>query len=86
MLLWLENNLGTIVVAAILVLIVGLVIRGLILDRRAGKTSCGSNCGGCALAGKCHASGQCPSGGGEGVCPATEALLRKIEREKSGKC
>lgn len=54
MLLWLENNWGTLLVAAVLALIVGLVIYKMILDRRAGKTSCGGNCAGCALAGRCH--------------------------------
>jgi len=78
-LLWLENNWGTLLVAAVLVLIVGLVIRGMIRDRKAGKTSCGSNCAGCALAGSCHAAG------GKGTCPATEALLKKIEQENAAK-
>ena len=39
MLLWLENNWGTMLVAAILILIVGLVLYKMIRDRKAGKTS-----------------------------------------------
>lgn len=86
MLQWLENNWGTLVVSIVLILMVLLVVRTMIRDRRAGKSACGNTCAGCALAGKCHASGSNPSCGGEGVCPATEDLLQKIEREKSGKC
>ena len=61
MLLWLEANLVSIVIAAVLVLIVALIIRGLVLDRRAGKYICGGSCGscgggckGCPMQGKCH--------------------------------
>ena len=57
MLLWLENNWGTLLVAAILILIVGLVLYKMIRDRTAGKTSCGGNCAGCAWAGRCHEAG-----------------------------
>ena len=54
MLQFLENNWGTLVVAAVLILVVLLVVRVMIRDRKAGKTACGNNCAGCALAGKCH--------------------------------
>ena len=56
MLLWLEQNLGTIVVALLLAALVVLIIRKLRRDRRAGKLSCGGSCGicaGCALKGRC---------------------------------
>ena len=51
---WLAANYGTILVLLAVILIVALVIRGMIKDRRAGRTSCGKNCSHCAMAGKCH--------------------------------
>ncbi len=44
---------GDIVVLAVLALVVGLVVRGMIRDKKKGK-SCGcSGCSGCAMAGSC---------------------------------
>lgn len=45
---WLAENMGTIFVSAIIVLIVVLIIRKLICDKKAGRHSCGGGCGGCA--------------------------------------
>ena len=42
-------NLGTFFVALVLVVIVGLVIRSLYKDKKAGKHSCGGNCGACGM-------------------------------------
>lgn len=44
----------TIIGVGILALIVGGVIAVMIIDKKKGKSSCGSNCAHCALAGKCH--------------------------------
>ena len=61
MLFWIQANIGSIVVAAILLVIVALIIRRLILDRKAGRhicggscSSCGGNCTGCPMHGQCH--------------------------------
>lgn len=43
--------MGTIVVGAILVIVVGLIIRKMYKDKKNGKGSCGGNCGKC---GGCH--------------------------------
>lgn len=53
---WLSANAGTIVVLLILVVVVGLVIRKMILDRRKGITACDS----CVSADACsiHAAGK----------------------------
>ena len=51
---WLAANYGTVLVLLAVILIVGLVIRSMVRDRRAGRTSCGKNCSHCAMAGKCH--------------------------------
>ena len=44
---WLTDNLGTIIVAAILAIIVALILRKMIRDRRAGRRSCSCGCEGC---------------------------------------
>ena len=48
MLTWLQSNLVNIVIIAIILLVCYYVIRGMIRDRKAGKSSCGGNCSGCS--------------------------------------
>ena len=55
MLNWLSENLVNIVIIAVLVLVVGFLIRGLVRDHKAGKSSCGGNCASCGGCGR-HAS------------------------------
>ncbi len=57
MLTWLSANLINIVLIAVVVLIAGLVIRGMIRDRRAGKSSCGGSCASCGACGACGEGG-----------------------------
>ena len=47
MLEWLKLNIGTIVALLILVAVVALIIRKLVLDKRAGKSCCGGDCRSC---------------------------------------
>lgn len=54
MLTWVTANLGTILIAAILLAIVFLTSTYLIRQKRAGKSSCGCNCAHCAMHGACH--------------------------------
>ena len=54
MLLWLEANLVSILLSALLIAAVALIIRGLIRDRKAGKHICGGSCGACACSGACR--------------------------------
>ena len=54
MLAWIAENIGTILITAALVLIVALIARKLIKDKKKGKSSCGCNCAHCAMAGSCH--------------------------------
>ena len=62
MLTWLASNLINIVIIVILVLIVGFVIRGMIRDRKAGKSSCGGSCASCgACGGGCAGCGAVPA-------------------------
>lgn len=54
MLLWLSENIGTIIVSLVLLLMVGAIIRGLIRDKKRGKSSCGCKCGHCPMSGSCR--------------------------------
>lgn len=46
--------MGTVIVGAILAAILIAVAVKLIKDKKKGRSSCGSNCAHCAMAGKCH--------------------------------
>lgn len=54
MLLWLQSNLGTIIVALVVAVLFGAVIAKMIKDKKAGKSSCGGSCEMCGMAGACH--------------------------------
>lgn len=56
MLAWLSANLINIALAAVILLIVGLVIRGMIRDKKAGKSACGGSCAGCSACAKGNCS------------------------------
>lgn len=62
---WIQGHVAVILICAALAAIVVLIIRGLIRDRKKGKSTCGANCAHCAMAGSCHgghSSGAAPSG------------------------
>ena len=61
MLAWLSANLVNIALVAVLVLIVGLLLCGMIRDKKAGKSSCGCNCASCGACSGCSACGKCGS-------------------------
>lgn len=53
---WIADNIGTIIICAILIAIVTAIIISMIKKKRAGKSvvcGCG-NCKGCAMSGSCH--------------------------------
>jgi len=54
MLAWLTANIGTIVVALAVAAILALIIRGVLKDRRQGKSTCGCGCKDCPMSGNCH--------------------------------
>ena len=58
MLAWLSANLINIALVAVIVLIVALLIRGMIRDRKAGQSSCGGSCASCGACGGCSACSQ----------------------------
>lgn len=51
---WIAQNLGTILISAVLLVIVIAVVRYLIRQKKQGKSSCGVGCAHCANAGCCH--------------------------------
>ena len=54
MITWLSDNIGTIVISLILVAIVAGIIFKMVRDKKKGRSSCGCNCGCCALKDSCH--------------------------------
>ncbi len=54
MLNWITDNLSTIIISLVLILIVAAIIRKLVRDKKKGKSSCGCNCAHCAMAESCH--------------------------------
>ena len=54
MLAWITENIGTILISAVLLLVAVLIIRKLVKDKKKGKSSCGCNCAHCAMSGSCH--------------------------------
>ena len=51
---WIIANIGTIVVAVLLAAVLTLIILKIVGDKKKGKSSCGCNCGNCAMSGSCH--------------------------------
>ncbi len=54
MISFLVNNGATIIVSIILIAIVGSILYNMFKGKKAGKSSCGCNCGNCPSAGLCH--------------------------------
>jgi hypothetical protein len=57
MLTWFSANLINIALIAALALIVALLIRGMIRDRKAGACACGGSCASCGACGGCSTCG-----------------------------
>ena len=73
MLIWLSANWINIVLVAVLVLIVGLLLRSMIRNKKAGKSSCGCNCASCGACAGCASCARC----GSMSSAATDAKERK---------
>ena len=56
---WLSANLINIVLVAVIALITGLLIRSMVRDKKAGKSSCGGNCASCGACSGCSVCGTC---------------------------
>lgn len=59
MLAWLSVNLINIALVLVIVLVVGLLLRSMIRDKKAGKSSCGGSCSSC---GACSGCASCRTG------------------------
>ena len=53
MLAWLAANLINIVLILVIAAVIGLILRGMIRDRKAGKSTCGGSCADCGACGSC---------------------------------
>lgn len=51
---FLSANIGTIIVAVVLIIIVTVIISKMFRDKKQGKSSCGCNCSSCPMANECH--------------------------------
>ena len=51
---WLAANIGTIIVALIVIAVIAFVVARMVKDKKEGKSSCGANCAHCACRGDCH--------------------------------
>ena len=49
-----EINIGTIVIALILIAAVVFAVRSIVMQKKKGRCSCGCDCGSCAMSGSCH--------------------------------
>ncbi len=54
MVAWLQNNVATLIISAVIIVIVCAVILGMVKNKKKGRTSCGCGCAGCAMNGACH--------------------------------
>lgn len=54
MLQWIQTNLGTMLICAVVIVIVAWIVRSLVRQKRQGKSACGCNCAHCAMHGACH--------------------------------
>ena len=59
MLGWLSANLINILLVAVITAVVVLLIRGMIRDKKAGKSSCGGSCASCGACSSCGSCGRC---------------------------
>lgn len=54
MIAWLSGNLSTILIGAVLVAVIAGILTSLIQNKKKGKSSCGCECGECAMKNACH--------------------------------
>ncbi len=51
---WIGANLATILICIVLLVMICLIVRYLVRQKKQGNTSCGCNCAHCAMHGSCH--------------------------------
>lgn len=55
---WLAQNIGTILITLLLILVVGGIIFSMIRDKRKGKSTCGCSCANCKMCSACRQAKQ----------------------------
>lgn len=50
---WISDNLGTIIVALILLAIITAIITAMVKNKKSGKSVCSGNCASCPMSGGC---------------------------------
>ena len=60
MLTGITSHIADIVIIAVIALVVFFVVRGMIRDKKAGKSSCGGSCAGCGACAGCAGCHACP--------------------------
>ena len=58
MITWLAQNLGTILISIVLILLVGLIIKSMIRDKKMGKSACTGTCASCKMCAACRQAGK----------------------------
>ncbi len=66
MLIWVMENMATIIISIVLIIVVAAVVTGMIRNKRKGNSSCGCGCAGCAMNGACHPGAETEKCGGKG--------------------
>ncbi len=56
MFMWIMENMATILISAVLIIMVAAVIVSMVRGKKQGKSSCGCGCAGCAMNGTCHSA------------------------------
>ena len=51
---WMMENMATIIISAVLMIMVAAVVVSMARNKRKGKSSCGCGCAGCAMNDACH--------------------------------
>ena len=58
MVTWLAENLGTILISIALIVLVALIIRTIIRDKKMGRQTCGGSCASCKMCAACKQAGK----------------------------
>ena len=58
MIAWLAENLGTILISIALIVLVALIMRSMIRDKKMGKSTCGGSCASCKMCAACRQAGK----------------------------
>ena len=55
---WLAQNIGTILISIVLIVLVTVIIRNMIRDKKMGKSTCGGSCASCKMCVACRQAGK----------------------------